>query len=437
MIYDTRWVFTRKRLDAESAQLDAETRANMKGKAKGRLVLRGDQQTFDEIDDEEFEDLFEPTYPADAFQEYGSIPDGDPEDQTEGADAAGAAEGADAAGAGKTKVGGLFAAFMAMSFKFFACLSQTVQNTYRQLFSPVMTSTVMFLLLAVACANGESIFIADVKGAFLYALLLPDERVYARPPKGYENHPVFNGKIMRLNKAMYGLKQAPRRWFDHLVSVLIKHGMVRTAIDPCLFVMVAGAFVVKAGTHVDDFIFTTNDPDAFSRWFGEVSKELKISSSAEITDAGVDYMSLIITYEVARGLLVISQRSYIEKALKMFGFENLKSAETPFAVGVKFTKEDMPADIDAERKSTFLRMIGVARWIARNSCPEATFAVAHLSCFMASPSKAMMTALVRVFRYFKWTIEQDIDATRFDMGNVNATPPGFSVTVGRTQRARH
>ena len=238
---------------------------------------------------------------------------------------------------------------------------------------------------------------------------------------------------MRLHKAMYGLKQAPRRWFDHLVSVLIKHGMVRTAIDPCLFVMVAGAFVVKAGTHVDDFIFTTNDPVAFARWFGEVSKELKISSSAEITDAGVDYMSLIITYEVARGLLVISQRSYIEKALKMFGFENLKSAETPFAMGVKFTKEDMPAEIDAERKSTFLRMIGVARWVARNSCPEATFAVAHLSCFMASPSKAMMTALVRVFRYFKWTLEHEVDATHFDKGNVDKKPPGFNVKVGHNQ----
>ena len=123
-------------------------------------------------------------------------------------------------------------------------------------------------------------------------------------------------------------------------------------------------------------------------------------------------MSLIITYTMARGFLIISQRAYIENALKVFGFENLKSAETPFAVGVKFTSDDMPTEVDETRKNTFLRMIGVARWVTRNACPEATFAVAYLSCFMASPSKGMMTALVRVFRYFKWALEQDVDAVQ-------------------------
>ena len=42
-----------------------------KGKAKGRLVFRGDQQNFDDFDDDDFFD--------DAFDEYGVIPEGDPE----------------------------------------------------------------------------------------------------------------------------------------------------------------------------------------------------------------------------------------------------------------------------------------------------------------------------------------------------------------------
>ena len=199
---------------------------------------------------------------------------------------------------------------------------------------------------------------------------------------------------MRLRKALYGLKQAPRRWFDHLVTVLARHGMQRTAIDPCLFVMMTAAFVVKAGTHVDDFIFTTNDVEKFTAWFHQITLELKISSNEEITTAGSDYMSLIISYNIARGMLKLSQRGYIEKAIKAFGFENLKPSSTPIAQGMKFTKEDMPADVDEERKSSYLRMIGVARWVARNALPEATFAVAYLSCFMASPSKGMMTSLL-------------------------------------------
>ena len=218
--------------------------------------------------------------------------------------------------------------------------------------------------------------------------------------------------------------------------------MSRTAVDPCLFILMTGTLVIKTGTHVDDFIFTTNEPDGFMRWFAEVSKELKISSSAEMTESGVDYMSLIISYDLTRRFLKFSQRAYIEKALSMFGFENLKPIDSPFAVGVKFTKEDMPAEVDETRKSTFLRMIGVARWVSRNACPEAIFAISYLSCFMASPSKGMMNALVRVFRYFKWAVIYEVDSVQWQAAARRPrskdcapghTPPGFNVKVGQNQ----
>ena len=77
---------------------------------------------------------------------------------------------------------------------------------------------------------------------------------------------------MKLRKALYGLAQAPRRWYEHLVSILEKHGLKRTVIDPCLFVLVSGAFMIKAGTHVDDFLFTTNDVTKFEQWFDNVTK---------------------------------------------------------------------------------------------------------------------------------------------------------------------
>ena len=315
----------------------------------------------------------------------------------------------------------------------FGLLNHKVANTYRQLFAPVMTQTVMFVLLAVAVANDEHLFVADIKGAFLYAMLLPEEVVYCRPPKGYENHPRFKGKIMRLRKALYGLAQAPRRWFQHMVQVLEKYGLKRTVIDPCLFVLITGSFILKAGTHVDDFLFATNDKDRFEQWFGEVKKELNISSMDHIGMNGVDYMSLWMTYNMARDYLLISQKGYIEKALRMFGFHNMKSAATPMATGVKFTKADMPAVMDERRRDIFRRLLGVARWISRNSTPEATFAVSYLACFLENPSAAMVIAATQIFRYFKWTIENDVEGRCFrassDGGGV--VPPGFKHKVKR------
>ena len=45
------------------------------------------------------------------------------------------------------------------------------------------------------------------------------------------------------------------------------------------------------GTHVDDFIFTTNNCQEFEAWFAEVRKELNISSMNRMGMNGVDYMS--------------------------------------------------------------------------------------------------------------------------------------------------
>ena len=54
-------------------------------------------------------------------------------------------------------------------------MSHKVANVYRQLNSPVSTQALMLTLLAIGVSNAEYFAIADVKGAFLYAMLLPSE----------------------------------------------------------------------------------------------------------------------------------------------------------------------------------------------------------------------------------------------------------------------
>ena len=73
-------------------------------------------------------------------------------------------------------------------------------------------------------------------------------------------------------------------------------------------------------------------------------------------------------------------------------------------------------------------MIGVARWIARMPCPEATFAVSYLAYFLRSPSAKMLKAAVQVFRYFKWIIENDVEGRRYE-ARQDHTPPGFNCRV--------
>ena len=76
--------------------------------------------------------------------------------------------------------------------------------------SPVLTTMSLMSLFVTAIANDRFLFLADATSAFLLAPWLSDEIVFARTPKGYDNHPEFKGKILRLAKILYGLKQAPR-----------------------------------------------------------------------------------------------------------------------------------------------------------------------------------------------------------------------------------
>ena len=193
-------------------------------------------------------------------------------------------------------------------------MSHKITNVYRQLHSPVMTQALMLVLLAVGVTNGEYFAIADVKGAFLYAMLLPSEVIYCYPPKGYYDHAKFGGggMVMKLKRALYGIAQAPRRWFEHLVKIFIKHGLKPTVVDPCLFVMRGvNDFYIKCGTHVDDFLFSTNDWEKFTSWvFDGVNKDITFSRFDSV-DKGVDYMSLWLTYDRVKAYLKMSQAAYI------------------------------------------------------------------------------------------------------------------------------
>ena len=94
----------------------------------------------------------------------------------------------------------------------FPRIKTKAQLTYRQLFSPTMEKVALMMMLSFAVANNEFIFIAGVSMAFSHAHLYPDEQLYCRPPKDFENHSVFGGKVMRLVKALFGARQASRRF---------------------------------------------------------------------------------------------------------------------------------------------------------------------------------------------------------------------------------
>ena len=153
--------------------------------------------------------------------------------------------------------------------------------------------------------------------------------------------------------------------------------MDNLACEKCMFTLnLPNGLDVKAGTHVDDFLFSVNDVKLFEAWFETIRGALNIEAVEKVTRTGSDYMAIEVSIST---YLLLSQRRYIDKAFVRYGLQDGKPADTPVATRIKFTAADMPEQVDSRRASTYRGMIGVLNWVARMTCPELTFGVSYFS----------------------------------------------------------
>ena len=90
----------------------------------------------------------------------------------------------------------------------------------------------------------------DVKTAFLYSSLKPDEEIYLKRPKGVTDD--MMSPIVELKKYLYGLLQASKYFDEHLSATLLSIGFIRFISDAEVFILREGDHVVFLSKHVDE-----------------------------------------------------------------------------------------------------------------------------------------------------------------------------------------
>ena len=108
-------------------------------------------------------------------------------------------------------------------------------------------------------------------------------------------------------------------------KILLDHGMTNLACEKCMFTLnLPNGLDVKAGTHVEDVLFSVNDTKLFTVWFETIRTDLNIEALEKVTRTGSDYMAIEVSH--SNNYLFLSLRRYIEKALARYGS---KSASQP------------------------------------------------------------------------------------------------------------
>jgi hypothetical protein len=103
------------------------------------------------------------------------------------------------------------------------------EDTYTDITSPVSSQVQLRLFLFITAYRKYEMVQLDLTNAYLHAPI--KDIVYIYIPEGFPGE----GEIAKLDKAAYGTKQGARRFYDFSAETLIKIGMKKCTIEPCLF----------------------------------------------------------------------------------------------------------------------------------------------------------------------------------------------------------
>jgi hypothetical protein len=247
------------------------------------------------------------------------------------------------------------------------------------------------MLLAYSSHHDIKLYKMDVKSAFLNDNI--NELVYVKQPPGFED-PRNSNHVYRLKKTLYGLKQAPRAWYERLSGFLVKQGFKIGRVDTTLFTKEVNGELFICQIYVDDIIFGSTN-DALSHEFATMmSREFEMSMIDELNF----FLGLQIK-QLKEGTF-ISQDKYIKDILKKFKMDNCKAIKTPMA-----TNAHLNLDVDGKPvdQSLYHSLIGSLLYLTA-SRPDIMFSVCLCAQFQANPKESHLSALKRILRYLKHTL---------------------------------
>ncbi|KAK6124581.1 hypothetical protein DH2020_041677 [Rehmannia glutinosa] len=116
--------------------------------------------------------------------------------------------------------------------------------------------------------------------------------------------------------------------------------------------------------------------------------------------------------------IYISQSKYTKELLKKFGIKEGRTVSTPMATNVKIDKDEKGKSVD---ESKYRGMIGSLLYLT-TSRPDILHAVCLCARFQSNPKESHMSAVKRIFRYLKGTIQYGL----FYPKNENFSLKGYS-----------
>lgn len=268
---------------------------------------------------------------------------------------------------------------------------------YFETFTPVVKHSTIRLIISLAIHFHWPLQQLDVSNAFLHGIL--DEEIYMSQPPGFvdKTHPYL---VCRLHKSLYGLKQAPRAWFGRLTSFVQAHGFHASCSDPSLFIRRHNQSLTIFLIYVDDLIITGNDQSYIDSLIHLLNNVFSMKHLGPLRHfLGVEI------HNTSHGIF-LSQQSYALNILHRANMMYCKPIGSPSTNKPPSTSSDLALDT-----TTYRQLVGALQYLTLTR-PDITHAVNQACQHMHQPSQTHFTALKRILRYIKGSLNHGLHYTR-------------------------
>ena len=270
---------------------------------------------------------------------------------------------------------------------------------YTETFSPVSKKDSLRIILALVAHFDLELQQMDVKTAFLNGEL--EEEVYMKQPEGF---PSSDGEqlVCKLKKSIYGLKQASRQWYIKFHNVISSFGFVENVMDQCIYLKVSGSKVCFLVLYVDDILLATNDKGLLHEVKQFLSKNFDMKDMGEASYV----IGIKIHRDRFRGILGLSQETYINKVLERFRMKDCSPSVSPIVKGDRFNLNQCPKnDLEKEQMKNIPYASAVGSLMYAQVCtrPDIAFAVGMLGRYQSNPGIDHWRAAKKVMRYLQGT----------------------------------
>ncbi|XP_059597761.1 secreted RxLR effector protein 161-like [Vitis vinifera] len=128
-------------------------------------------------------------------------------------------------------------------------------------------------------------------------------------------------------------------------------------------------------------------------------------------------LGIQIQRDRSRGILGLSQRTYIDKVLQRYGMQNSKPGDTPVAKGDKFSLNQCPKNsLESQemQKIPYASAVGSLMYAQVCTRPDIAYIVGMLGRYLSNPGIDHWRAAKRVMRYLQRTKEYMLTYRRLD-----------------------